>query len=136
MNNGASDLPGSGTTRRWGFIGSGAMATALIKGMLRAGIAPVEAIRASDPLPAARTLLEAETGVTVCDSNLPVVQQSDVVVLAVKPQSMRQVLENIRPVVTAEHLVISIAAGITIASITQGLKPAHGWFVSCPTPLP
>ena len=52
MNIGASDLPGAGTMRRWGFIGSGKMATALIKGMLRAGIAPVEAIRASDPLPA------------------------------------------------------------------------------------
>ena len=109
--------------RRWGFIGSGKMATALIKGMLRAGIAPVDAIRASDPLLAARTLLEAETGVTVYDSNLPVVQQSDVVVLAVKPQSMRQVLENLRPVVTPEHLVVSVAAGITIASITQWLLP-------------
>ena len=84
---------------------------------------PVDAIRASDPLPAARSLLEAETGVTVFDSNLPVVQQSDVVVLAVKPQSMREVLENLRPVVTPDHLVVSIAAGITIASIIQGLEP-------------
>jgi pyrroline-5-carboxylate reductase len=122
MNSGASDLPGPGTMRRWGFIGSGAMATALIKGMLRAGIAPVDSIRSSDPLPAARARLEGETGVTVYDSNVPVVQQSDVVVLAVKPQSMRQVLANVRPVVSVEHLIVSIAAGITIASITQGLK--------------
>jgi pyrroline-5-carboxylate reductase len=123
VNNETSDLPGSDLVRRWGFIGSGKMATALIKGMLRAGIAPVDAIRASDPLSAARTLLESDTGVTVYDSNLPVAQQSDVVVLAVKPQSMRQVLENLRAVVTAEHLVVSIAAGITIASICQGLRP-------------
>jgi pyrroline-5-carboxylate reductase len=123
MNNGASDLEAPGTMRRWGFIGSGAMATALIKGMLRAGIAPVDAIRSSDPLPSARARLEGETGVTVYDSNLPVVQHSDVVVLAVKPQSMRQVLENLRPVVTAEHLIVSIAAGITIASIAQALEP-------------
>jgi pyrroline-5-carboxylate reductase len=123
MNSGSTDSPDPGTARRWGFIGSGKMATALIKGMLRAGIAPIDAIRASDPLPAARTLLEAETGVTVYDSNLPVVQQSDVVVLAVKPQSMRQVLENLRPVVKPEHLVVSVAAGITIASITQWLLP-------------
>jgi pyrroline-5-carboxylate reductase len=123
MINGASDVQGPGPVRQWGFIGSGAMATALIKGMLRAGIAAVEAICASDPLPAARALLEGETGVTVYDSNLAVVQQCEVVVLAVKPQSMRQVLENIRPVVTSDHLIVSIAAGITIASITQGLKP-------------
>ena len=46
-------------------------------------------------------------------------------VLAVKPQSMRQVLAQLRPVVTAEHLIVSIAAGITIASIVQGLG-RHG----------
>ena len=69
------------------------------------------------------TLLEGETGVTVFDSNLHVVEQSDVVVLAVKPQSMRPVLENLHPVVSPEHLVVSIAAGITIASIAHGLKP-------------
>jgi pyrroline-5-carboxylate reductase len=123
MNQGASNSSGAELARRWGFIGSGKMATALIKGMLRAGIAPIEAIRASDPLPAARSLLAAETGVTVHDSNLPVVQHSDVVVLAVKPQSMRAVLENLRSVVTAEHLVVSVAAGITIASIAQDLHP-------------
>lgn len=123
MIQGTSDLPGAVTGRKWGFIGSGKMATALIQGMLRAGIAASDAIRASDPLPAARTLLEAETGIKVYESNLPVVQQSDVVVLAVKPQSMRQVLENIRPAVTSEHLVVSVAAGITISSIVQGLKP-------------
>jgi pyrroline-5-carboxylate reductase len=109
--------------RRWGFIGSGKMATALIRGMLRAGVAPVEAIRASDPLPAARAALQALTGVAVFDSNVPVVEESDVVVLAVKPQSMRGVLENLRPVVTSEHLVVSVAAGITITSIAQGLSP-------------
>jgi pyrroline-5-carboxylate reductase len=123
MNSGASDLASAVTGRRWGFIGSGKMATALIKGMLRSGIAPIEAIGASDPLPAARAALESETGVKVYDSNLPVVQQSAVLVLAVKPQSMRQVLDNLRPVVTSDHLVVSVAAGITIAAITQGLRP-------------
>ena len=70
------------------------MATALVKGMLRAGIAPVESICASDPLPNARNLLAAETGIAVFDSNPPVVERSDVLVLAVKPQSMREVLDR------------------------------------------
>src|SRR5262245_24217860 len=107
--------------KRWGFIGSGRMATAMIQGMLRAGIAPAEEICASDPLPAARTALQSETGVTVFDSNLPVVERSEVLVLAVKPQNMREVLHQLRPTVTPEHLVVSIAAGITIASIEDGL---------------
>ena len=109
---------------RWGFIGSGKMATALVKGMLRAGIATAESICASDPLPAARTALQSETGVTVFDSNLEVAERSDVLVLAVKPQSMRQVLHHLRPAVTPEHLVVSVAAGTTIASIDEGLGGA------------
>lgn len=106
---------------RWGFIGSGKMATAMIKGMIRAGLAPAGSICASDPLPAARTALQADTGIAVVDNNLEVVRASDVVVLAVKPQSMREVLRELRPVVTGEHLVVSVAAGVTIASIDEGL---------------
>ncbi len=112
------------TSRRWGFIGSGKMATALVKGMLRASLAPVEAICASDPLPAARQNLHAETGIAVLDSNREVAARSDVLVLAVKPQNMRQVLDELRPFVTANHLVVSIAAGVTIASIGERLGPA------------
>jgi pyrroline-5-carboxylate reductase len=110
--------------RRWGFIGSGKMATALVKGMLRAGVAPVESICASDPLPAARGLLHSETGIAVFDSNPPVAQRSEILVLAVKPQNIPQVLEQLRSVTTADHLMISIAAGITIGSITAGLAPS------------
>lgn len=105
----------------WGFIGSGKMATALIKGMIRAGLAPAGAIHASDPLPAARSALQADTGINIFDSNLEVVRRSDVLVLAVKPQSMREVLHELRPEVTAGHLVVSVAAGVTIASIDEGL---------------
>ncbi len=106
---------------RWGFIGSGKMATAMVKGMLRAGIATPESISASDPLPAARDALHSDTKVSVLDSNLAVVERSDVLVLAVKPQSMRQVLRELRPAVTPDHLVVSIAAGTTIDSIDEGL---------------
>src|SRR4051812_43555606 len=97
---------------RWGFIGSGKMATALIRGMLRAGTATPHAIVASDPLEASRGALAAETGVEVVESNRTVAQRSDVLVLAVKPQSMPHVLEHLRPVVTQDHLVVSIAAGV------------------------
>ncbi len=121
MSGKGGDSPLVTGARRWGFIGSGKMATALAKGMIRAGIAPVEAICASDPLANARNLLTAETGIAVFDSNAQVAERSDVLILAVKPQSMRPVLDELRPLVTAEHLVVSIAAGITIASIDEGL---------------
>ena len=109
------------TGTRWGFIGSGRMATALIRGMIRAGMATPQTITASDPLEAARKALAAETGVPVVESNIRVASKSDVLVLAVKPQSVPHVLEHLRHAVTAEHLVISIAAGVALATLEAGL---------------
>jgi pyrroline-5-carboxylate reductase len=107
--------------KRWGFIGAGKMATALVQGMLRARLAKDDSIVASDPLEGARTSIQVETGIAVLESNLDVLKNSDVLVLAVKPQSMSQVLAELSKAVTSEHLVISIAAGITIESIVHGL---------------
>ena len=65
------------------------MATALVRGTcLGAGLARAGDIVASDPLEAARTSLAAATGISVFDANPPVVERSDVLVLAVKPQTM------------------------------------------------
>jgi len=107
--------------KRWGFIGAGKMATALVQGMLRARLARDDSIVASDPIEGARIAIQAETGIAVFESNLDVVKNSDVLVLAIKPQSMGQVLAELNKAVTPAHLVISIAAGITIDSITAGL---------------
>jgi pyrroline-5-carboxylate reductase len=109
--------------RRWGFIGAGKMASALVRGMLRAGLADPGSVAASDPLESARSALAAEAGIAVFDSNAPVVSQSDVLVLAVKPQAMGQVLDELRPLVGPGQLVISIAAGISIATLQAGLGP-------------
>jgi pyrroline-5-carboxylate reductase len=107
-------------SRRWGFIGAGKMATALIRGMIRDGTPP-ESISASDPDPRARASLLGETGVMTFDANTEVILASDVIVLAVKPQLMASVLAEIRPSITAEHLVVSVAAGVTLATLTNGL---------------
>jgi pyrroline-5-carboxylate reductase len=105
---------------RWGFIGAGKMATALIQGMIRDGTPP-DSITASDPYPEARASLVSETGVATFDSNAEVIGNSDVVVLAVKPQIMASVLAEIRPLITSEHLVVSVAAGVTLATLANGL---------------
>jgi pyrroline-5-carboxylate reductase len=119
-------MPDDGAaTPRWGFIGSGRMATALIRGMIRAGVATPESVCASDPVVAAREGLATETGIAVFDANEPVAQRSDVLVLAVKPQSMPKVLGQLRQAVTTEHLIVSIAAGVSLATIESSLGPGH-----------
>ena len=108
------------TKRRIGFIGSGRMGTALIKGILKAGLADAASILASDVLAEARDKLRQETGVQVTDSNVRVVQSSDVVVLSIYPQVMSKVLPEIAPVVTDQHLIVSIAAGVTTKQLLDG----------------
>ncbi len=117
------DCRGDGSpefSRRWGFIGAGKMATALIRGMIRDGT-PIDAISASDPHPPARASLATATGIRTHDSNLDVVKNSDVVVLAVKPQTMADVLAELRSAITRDHLVVSVAAGVTLATLSAGL---------------
>ena len=106
--------------RRIGFIGSGKMGMALIKGILKAGLADAASILAGDALAEARERLRQETGVQVTDSNVRVVQSSDVVVLSIYPQVMFQVLPEIAPVVTDQHLIVSIAAGVTTKQLLDG----------------
>ena len=109
---------------RWGFIGAGKMATAMIRGMIRVGTPP-DTISASDPHPAARAALVAESGISTHESNAEVAAASDVLILAVKPQTMAGVLAELRPAVTADHLVVSVAAGVSIATIAAGLGPGR-----------
>ena len=118
---GAGESMGATRGRRWGFLGGGKMATALIRGMLRGDVADAGGVVASDPLAPARAALAAETGIAVFETNPPVVERSDVLVLAVKPQAMPQLLAEIRPLVGPGHLVISIAAGVSIATLLEGL---------------
>lgn len=106
---------------RWGFIGSGRMASALVNGMIRAGVATPSQILASDPQAATRNALVKESGIVAHASNASVIEGSDVVVLAVKPQSMAAVLAEIAPRLAPRHLVVSIAAGVSIATMAKAL---------------
>lgn len=109
------------TTVRIGFLGAGKMATALARGWVRAGLAAAEHMVASDPLPNARQVFTAETHIRTSGDNREVVEASDLLVLAVKPQSMASLLKEIRPVVSSRQLVVSIAAGITLKQLADGL---------------
>ena len=97
-----------------GFIGLGNMAKAMIGGMLQKGI-----VRKCDILGSARSKETLETvrqtyGLETKAGNREVAGEADVLILAVKPQFFQTVIEEIRDEVSAETLVISIAAGKTM----------------------
>lgn len=106
---------------RFAFIGGGNMAEALVKGLLSGlGVKPQQ-IMATDVMPERRTYMQTTYGITASADNKHAVQESTVVILAVKPQVMPMILEEIAPVVNSETLVISIAAGITLQTLQRAL---------------
>lgn len=105
---------------RIGFIGAGQMATALGQGLVKAGLIASGGLIASDPAPDARQRFAAATGGRVAEDNAEVLAASDVVWLAVKPQQMAGVLAGLRGRLQGK-LVISIAAGVRLAKLAEGL---------------
>jgi len=104
-----------------GFLGAGKMATALAKGLIDSGFASASQVIASDVLPAATHSFASVTGASMARDNQEVLQKSQVVFLAVKPQSMPPLLHELRPLIQPQHLVVSIAAGVTISQIEATL---------------
>ncbi len=102
----------SPTNARIAFIGGGNMARSLIGGLLGHGM-PTQGIRVSEPNARARAGLERDFGIAASGDNAAVAAQADVLVLAVKPQVMKSVCDDLRdPVQAHASLVVSIAAGI------------------------
>ena len=104
------------------FIGAGNMASALIQGMLNAGTDPAT-VRAADIAEAQLEQL-AGLGVKTSTSNATVVSGADIIVLAVKPQVLVDILQPLT--LAADQLVVSIAAGIdmqTLQAATSTQQP-------------
>ncbi len=104
-----------------GFLGAGKMATALATGVIRAGLISAEQIIASDPSEGARNSFAKETRSRTTNSNAEVVKFGRALVLAVKPGQVREVLSEIRESFTPEHVLLSIAAGVPLATLELGL---------------
>ena len=107
--------------KRVGFLGSGNMGEALIKGLVAASLVAPRAILAADVRDDRLRDLERQYGLTIARDNRTLVQDSDVVVLAVKPQIMDAVLRDVAPAVTREKLLISVAAGVSTARIRASI---------------
>ena len=96
------------------FIGGGNMAEALAGGIVRARIVPAESIIISEPRPERCEYLRETYGFNVAYKNLQAAMAGGTVFLAVKPQVLPEVLDEISGSFQPEQLVISIAAGITL----------------------
>ena len=106
---------------RIGFVGGGNMAEALIKGVIEADIYKPENILASDIRLERLDFLAKEYGIAAVKENAEVASDVDVLVLSVKPQNMAEALESIKASVSGVKLVISIAAGVKVATIADAL---------------
>jgi pyrroline-5-carboxylate reductase len=102
-----------------GFIGGGMMASALVSGLLHKGVLGQQALIVSDPVKECRDRFERQ-GIRTTDDNREVISNSDVVVLAVKPDMVVPVLQHIHGAcMTNSPLIISIAAGISLAILEE-----------------
>jgi len=107
--------------KRVGFIGGGNMGEALIRGLIGANLVKPDFITATDVRADRAKELIDQFGVTAHSDNARCVRDADVVILAVKPQIMSDVLRDIAPAVESRHLLISIAAGVATATIRAAL---------------
>lgn len=100
-----------------GFVGSGTMGEALIRGLISAGLAEPSDIIASDWLAERRKLVKLRHKVATTPSNAEVAEKSEVIFLCVKPKDVARALEEMKKFLGPSRLIVSIAAGIPTSFI-------------------
>lgn len=101
------------------------MATSLARGLIAAGFARPEDIVASDVSQTACEQFAAQTQAATRDGNPDAVTGQEIVILAVKPQHIADVMSELAPVISGDQLVVSIVAGVTLDSLAAGLGQDH-----------
>lgn len=104
------------------FIGGGNMGEAMLAAVLEDGLVKPEAIWVGDVSSTRRKSLVQKYGVAVMASNLEAISGKDVVILAVKPQNLAEVIPELSGQLKSRQLVLSIIAGAKIATLSKGLK--------------
>jgi pyrroline-5-carboxylate reductase len=102
-------------TTNIGFIGGGQMGEALIRGVIQSGLYAADTVMVAEPDSKRRAFLEETYQVQTSEAGALVWASCATVILAVKPQVMGSLLTASQGMITAEHLIISIAAGLPIA---------------------
>ena len=108
-----------------GFIGAGNMAEAMIAGVLHADLLPADRLFAADIDGSRLAWLEQTYKIRTTPSNRDVAKAADILVLAVEPQILDEVLDEIRGAVSTDTLIVSVAAGFPIARIARHLSGAE-----------
>ena len=108
--------------KKVGFIGGGKMGGVLAGGIISRRLVPASQVIVSDVATDRLHTLKKAYGVEVTQDNKEAAKEAQILILAVKPQSMAEVLSDLCSVVNKSHLVISIAAGIPIKFIEDRLK--------------
>ncbi|MEN6557539.1 MAG: pyrroline-5-carboxylate reductase [Thermoguttaceae bacterium] len=111
--------------QRIGLIGAGQMATALANGLIKAKLTTPDRIVASDVDATARQRFENTVAARTTADNAEVASQSDVLVLAIKPQHLAAAAIGLRDRLTSKPLIISIAAGVRLATLVEWLGSGH-----------
>ena len=106
-------------SKKLGFIGAGNMATAMMSGIVSGEIFRANEIIMSDVSSDRLAFISEKYGVEVTTDNIAVAKNAEVMILAVKPQYYTQVITEIAPFVTKEQLIITIAPGQTLSSLTE-----------------
>jgi pyrroline-5-carboxylate reductase len=106
---------------RVGVVGTGAMAEAMVAGMLAMGLFEPSQICCSHPRDERRRLLAERHGVSTAATNQAAAEGADVVLLAVKPQVLPAVMPELRTVLTDDQLVLSVIAGASTRALGDGL---------------
>lgn len=116
---------------RYGFLGAGAMAEAIVGGMLASGLCSAEEIILSNRTPGKLEQMKANYGVATTTENNLVAAQAEYVILAVKPQQLTALCQALTVTLDRKQTAISILAGISIEEIKSKLG-AHTVFRAMP----
>eukprot|EP00262_Sarcandra_glabra_P003807 TRINITY_DN14619_c0_g1_i1.p1 TRINITY_DN14619_c0_g1~~TRINITY_DN14619_c0_g1_i1.p1 ORF type:complete len:316 (+),score=51.79 TRINITY_DN14619_c0_g1_i1:128-949(+) len=101
-----------------GFIGAGKMAESIARGVSVSGVLPASNMRTAHSRSDRRDVFSS-FGVKVFQNNFEVIEESDVIILSVKPQSVKEVALELKPLLSNQKLLVSLAAGIKLKDLQE-----------------
>ena len=108
-----------------GFIGGGFMAEAIIKGILTSNLLLPSNIYVGELNPSRQKYLQNEYKINISSNNISVINNTNIVILAIKPQVFSKVANEIKSSLSLNQTIISILAGTKIQTLTESLMHSH-----------